>query len=142
MPRPRYGSAHRRAREAIIPLVQWGVTPCCRCGHPLEHGDKVDLDHRDDGSPGYLGLSHNSPCRVCNQRCNQVAGGLKAAEMAGYKPRNRRCVICGNPYLASRGTDGANTVTCGKRECVTEIRRIRKARQPDPEPPPVTGRTY
>lgn len=141
MPRPKYGRPHQRATRAMIAVVQWGETPCCRCGHPLERGDKVEADHNDNGI-GYKGLSHSSPCRTCRERCNQKAGGEKAALQAGKQLRDRRCVICGKPFRATSGSIGAKQATCGEQDCKTELRRIRKARQPDPEPPPVTGRTW
>lgn len=141
MARPKYGRPHQRATKAAMRTVQWGTTPCCRCDHPLEFGDRVELDHNDDGI-GYKGLSHSSPCRVCGERCNQKAGGEKAALQAGKQLKNRRCVICGTPFTATSGSVGALQATCGVQECKTALRRIRKARQPDPEPPPVTGREW
>lgn len=135
-----YDAAHRRARETAIATTPPG-SPCARCGHPMEPGDRLQLDHRDDG-PGYLGLSHASPCRTCHRKCNQSAGGILAAKMAGKESRDRRCVICGKPFHASQGADGTLSVTCSTQACVTEIRRSRKARDPDPEPPPQTGRAW
>jgi hypothetical protein len=140
-----YDSAHRRARRAALATTPAGAPcprcGCPRCGHPMLPGDRLELDHRDDG-PGYLGLSHASPCRTCGRKCNQRAGGIIAAELAGKKLRERRCVICGMAFTASRGTDGSESVTCSQRSCITEIRRSRKAALPDPEPPPVTGRVW
>lgn len=141
MARPQYGRRHQRARQTALSLVSWGMSECCRCGHPLEYGDRVDLDHRDDGA-GYNGLAHSSPCRVCGEKCNQKAGGEKAALQAGKQLRERRCVICGTPFTAGAGRYSARTATCGAQACKTELRRIRAARQPDPEPPPPAGRTW
>jgi hypothetical protein len=104
-------------------------------------GDRLELDHRDDG-PGYLGLSHASPCRTCGKKCNQSAGGRLAAKLAGKESRDRRCVICGMAFHASQGNDGSLSVTCSTRSCITELRRRRKAREPDGEPPPPTGRAW
>lgn len=62
----RYGPDHRALRRALLPTA-WG-TPCARCGRPMQYGEALDLDHRDDG-PGYLGMSH--------RYCNSVAGARK-----------------------------------------------------------------
>ncbi len=43
--------------------------PCVRCGLPIEAGQPVDLDHRDDGN-GYRGLAHAS----CNRRAGAERG--------------------------------------------------------------------
>jgi hypothetical protein len=139
--RPQYGPDHVRARKAMLKLVQWGTTRCCRCEHPLEYGDRVDADHNDNGI-GYRGLAHSSPCQVCLTRCNQEAGGNKRALQAGQQLRDRNCPICGKPFRATTGTSGAVQATCGTRDCITELRRIRKARQPDPEPPAQGGRIW
>jgi hypothetical protein len=132
---------HKRAREALYPTIEWGVTKCYRCTHPLEPGDLVELDHAPDGS--YGGFSHGrSPCRVCGRRCNSSAGGQQAALAAGKRLRERPCVICGLVFTASRGTDGAQAATCGRTPCVTALKRLRRAHQPDPEPPPPSGRAW
>ena len=138
----RYGRAHQRAREALLPLVEWGRTPCSICLHPLQVGDEVDLDHDDDGVR-YRGFAHHSPCRVCFRRCNQSAGGEQSALRSGKTlRRGRRCVVCGMPYVAGEGSAGARQVTCGRRSCITEVRRRRRAREPDGEPPAATGRVW
>jgi hypothetical protein len=125
----------------MYPAIVWGETPCYRCKHPLEAGDRVELDHAPDGS--YGGFSHGrSPCRICGVRCNPSAGGKQAALAAGKRLRERQCGVCGMPFVASRGSDGAEAVTCGRTECVTQLRRIRKAREPDPTPPPSSGRQW
>lgn len=131
----------QRVREALLPSVQWGFTPCYRCGHALEDGDLVELDHADDGTFG--GFSHGrSPCRVCGQKCNAAHGGMKAAVNAGRRLRSRRCVICGKPFEASAGSDGSVAATCGNRECMTVLRARRKAGEPDGKPPPASGRVW
>ncbi len=122
---------HRRARAAYLSQVVWGTTPCCRCGQALT--PPVQLDHSDDGN-GYLGLSHKS--------CNARAGGIKGALLNGKKPRQRQCAICGMPFKASRGTDGSNAVTCGRQPCLNQLRAVRKAREPDPQPPQQSGRPW
>lgn len=104
-------------------------------------GDRIDLDHTDDGS-GYLGFAHSSACLVCSRKCNQAAGGELGALRQGKQLRGRRCVICGMPFNAGTGSSGARQATCGQRPCVTQLRRIRKAREPDPAPPPPTGRVW
>jgi hypothetical protein len=103
----------------------------------------MDLDHADESPPPpapprYLGLSHHSPCRTCRQRCNQSAGAAKKIAMYGQTPATRRCVICGMPFTVHHH---AEQVTCGKSKCITEIRRVRKARRPDPVPPAAQGWT-
>jgi len=126
-------AAHKRARAALLATFRPGQL-CSRCSHPMEPGDQIDADHNDNG-PGYRGLSHHSPCRTCGRRCNQSAGGRKAALRQGKKLRSRDCVICGKPYKAAmRGQ-----VTCGAPACITAIRRSRKARHPDPDPPAAEG---
>lgn len=106
-------------------------------------GDKVDLDHRDDGA-GYLGLSHSSPCRVCGKRCNQSAGGRKGASAAGKDLAAKRCLICGKPFESTLrdGSTGKPVATCGQRACISALRKLRKDRQPDPQPPDTTGRAW
>lgn len=139
-PSGKYGSAHKRAREAGLSQLPPG-SPCVRCGHEMwPAADVLNLDHDEDG--GYLGFSHSSPCRTCGKRCNQSAGGIKAALQAGKRLRERACVICGKQFTASRGTDGSNAATCGQRDCLTRLRAIRRAREPDPEPPPQSGRPW
>jgi ribosomal protein S27E len=107
----------------------------------MEPGDRLQLDHRDDG-PGYLGLAHSSPCRTCGKRCNQSFGGQLAAKMAGKESRDRRCAICGKPFHASQGNDGRLSATCSNQGCITQLRRVRKSGAPDPEPPAATGRAW
>jgi hypothetical protein len=140
MPRKRYGRAHQRTRAAALRAWSPGEV-CPRCGHPVDPGlDELHLDHDEDG--GYLGLSHGSPCRTCGRRCNLQHGGLKSAQLAGKQPSERRCVICGTPYKASRGSDGAAQRTCGNKDCVQHLKALRRARKEDPAPPDVTGRTW
>lgn len=77
-----YGQEHRRkvARERE---QQWG-RPCCRCGWPMERGQDIQLDHRDDRQ-GYLGWSHRS----CNVRAsNRRRAALRRAQ--GFTPRRVR----------------------------------------------------
>ena len=130
------GQAHRSARAAMLRAFQNGQL-CARCQHPMWHGDKMDADHSDTGH-GYLGLSHSSPCRTCGQRCNQSAGGQRAAGLAGKQSRDRRCIVCGRPYIAGMTT----TVTCGRQPCVNAVRAARRARKPDPTPPKAQGRAW
>ena len=132
---------HRRVREAMLAAAVPGETLCARCKHALEEGDRVQADHDDQGD-GYLGLSHSSPCRICGRRCNQAAGGERAALLAGKRLRSRACVVCGKNFVASRGSDGSVAATCGQRACLTELRRVRRAHEPDPRPPPQTGRAW
>jgi len=103
--------------------------------------DVLNLDH-DDYGDGYLGFSHSSPCRTCGARCNQQLGGIKGALAQGKRLRERRCVICGLPYTAPRGRTSAIQQTCGKRECVAQLKASRRARRSDPEPPEPTGRVW
>jgi hypothetical protein len=113
---------------------------CCRCWHEVDPSvDRLDADHNDNGI-GYMGLSHSSPCRICGQKCNQVAGGNRSALLAGKQLRDRRCKICGKPFTAAHGYP--DQATCGQRECITKLRAIRHARRDDPEPPPVSGRAW
>jgi hypothetical protein len=74
--------------------------------------DAIELDHNEDGT--YRGLSH--------MLCNRRAGGLKAAAIAGRRPRDRKCTICGAPYKASY----PNQTCCGDRSCITMLRKLRR----------------
>lgn len=140
MARPRYNRTHQRARQTGLKALPV-VSPCVRCGHDMDkRADEIDLDHDERG--GYLGFSHRSPCRVCGLRCNQYFGGLKSAELAGKRPRERRCVICGTPFEAARGRTSATQETCGKGACVAALKASRRARHADPEPPQATGRLW
>lgn len=134
-------AAHKRNRTAMLALVEWGITPCYRCQHPLEAGDLVELDHAPDGSLG--GFSHGrSPCRICQVKCNPSAGGKEAALNQGKHLRSRACCICGKQFTASRGTDGSHAATCGSQPCLNALRASRKNRAPDPDPPAQTGRSW
>ncbi len=122
--RAKYGTAHQRARAAALRAFKPGQL-CVRCGLPMTDGQQLDLDHAEPGDGRtYLGLAH--------ARCNKQAGGRKSAALAGFEPRDRRCLVCGVDYTAHM----PDTVTCGRQACVTAIRRIRYERKPDPEPPP------
>lgn len=140
MARPKYNHRHQRARATgfkALPLV----SPCVRCGHEMDkRADEIELDHDEHG--GYLGFSHGSPCRTCGLRCNSYFGGLKSAELAGKRVRERRCVICGTPFEAARGRTSAAQETCGRRACIAALKTSRRARQEDPAAPPVTGREW
>jgi hypothetical protein len=50
-----YGAEHKR-RVAAERDGQYG-RPCSRCGRPMQRGERLFLDHRDDRQ-GYLGWSH------------------------------------------------------------------------------------
>jgi len=102
--------------------------------------DILHLDHNDDGT--YRGFSHGSPCRTCGERCNEKAGGIKGALDSGKRLRTRPCIICGKAFTASRSSDGAVAATCGGRLCLTELKRIRREREPEPAPPPQSGRAW
>lgn len=133
-------AAHKRARAAGLAVLQPGSL-CVRCLHEMwPAADILNLDHADDGT--YLGFSHSSPCRTCKKRCNQSAGGIKGALANGKRLRERACVICGMPFKASSSSDGAVAATCGRQECKTQLRRIRREREPDPAPPPASGRAW
>jgi hypothetical protein len=135
MPKGRYGRAHQRARKQGLPSVT-PQTPCSRCGHPLGHGD-IDLDHNDSGV-GYRGFAHHSPCPVCRQRCNQVAGGITSALRRGFRLRQRLCEVDGKPYIAR----DSKQRTCGSPECVNALRAANRARTTVPEPPPSNARPW
>jgi hypothetical protein len=62
-----YGSRHQATR---VKLPTAYGQPCTRCGLPMLPGQPLDLDHSDDRT-GYAGFAH--------RRCNQQAGGRKAA---------------------------------------------------------------
>jgi hypothetical protein len=136
----RYDRRHQLAREAMLRAWSPGDT-CPRCGHEVDpRADKLHADHDEDG--GYLGLSHGSPCRVCGRRCNVSFGGIKSAQLAGKRLRERRCVVCGLPYTAPRGRTSATQETCGRQSCITELKRRNKSREGPGEPPEATGRLW
>lgn len=140
MPAGRYDRRHQRAREAMLRAWRPGDL-CPRCQHEVDPRiDKLHADHAEDG--GYLGLSHASRCRVCHTRCNLAFGGIKSAELAGKRLRERRCVVCGTPFTAPRGRTSSTQETCGAGACVTEIKARRRARGPDGEAPPPSGRIW
>jgi hypothetical protein len=63
----RYGAEHKAIRRnRSLAIGQ----PCCRCGNPILPGDRVDLDHHDDGLT-YRGWAHAA--------CNRSAGGKRGA---------------------------------------------------------------
>lgn len=65
----RYGYRHRQRRQQALARLRDG-DPCARCGGPMYAGQELHLDHDDDGSGRYLGLSHKV--------CNLSAGGRKS----------------------------------------------------------------
>lgn len=71
-----YGWQHQQLRRRLI--AEWGNRPCVRCGEPIEQGQPVDLDHRDDRQ-GYNGLAHAA--------CNRSVAGRKAFENRARDPR-------------------------------------------------------
>jgi len=92
---------------------------------------QLELDHDEFG--GYLGLSH--------KLCNRSAAGVKSAIVTGKTLAGRpkaACVVCGIPIRPSRPA----IVTCGRAGCVTELKRARHARQPDPVAPMASGRMW
>jgi hypothetical protein len=62
-----YGAHHRRLRAALLPYAPG--SPCTRCGRPIALGDRIDLDHTDDGT-AYAGWAHAS----CNRRAGAIKG--------------------------------------------------------------------
>lgn len=140
MARPKYNRTHQRARDSGLKALPV-ISPCVRCRHDMDkRTDDIELDHDEFG--GYLGFSHGSACRTCGLRCNSYFGGLKSAQLAGKRPRERRCVICGTPFEAARGRTSATQETCGKRACVAALKSLRRDRADDPPAPPVTGREW
>lgn len=126
----RYGGPYQAARKRALPRLRAG-TDCARCGGLVDSTMPADFDHLEDGS---LDWSH--------RKCNRSAGGKvgRAAQLAVLAAKPRRvCVICGAGISPSAIPE---TVTCGGRVCVTEIKRLRHARQPDPEPPVTAGRVW
>jgi hypothetical protein len=127
-------AAHQRIREALLPYIAWGETPCPRCGHALQEGQRVELDH-DDETGGYAGFSHGSPCYECGQRCNPRAGGIKAALGAGKTLRSKVCPACGLPF------DGSGR-TCGRPSCRAALAAATKAGRSLDAPGARTGRKW
>jgi hypothetical protein len=83
--KPKYRSAHVAERRKWALRVATGTVACARCGFLIEPGAKFDLDHADDGSGRYIGISH--------VHCNRRAGALRGAAL-------RRAAQHGNAYSA------------------------------------------
>jgi hypothetical protein len=128
---PRYGGRHQADRARALARLHDG-DPCARCGGGMFRAEArfLDLDHDESG--GYLGLSHRS--------CNRRAGRLKAAaNSAARKPRKApQCAVCGIGISPS----SAEVATCGRSPCVAELRRLRRAGEGTPSPPPASGRVW
>lgn len=75
----RYGYAHRQTRKLGLPYA-YG-TPCVRCGELMLPGQRLHLDHADDGA-GYLGFSHAA--------CNTRAGQAKSMQNRAARPLTRK----------------------------------------------------
>lgn len=82
MPRNDYGWNHRRLRAKLKPFVESGEAICARCGFPIAWDEEFNLDHADDGSGEYLGVSH--------PKCNARAGGRRGGRVIARKRRLER----------------------------------------------------
>ncbi|MEQ7126674.1 hypothetical protein ABN034_19345 [Actinopolymorpha sp. B11F2] len=72
----KYGPEHRRIRAATLESA-YGQ-PCARCGEVMARGQRLELDHAEDG--GYLG-----PSGFSHEHCNRSAGGEKRrAQLNGH----------------------------------------------------------
>jgi hypothetical protein len=77
---PRYRGQHQAIRRATV-RAAYG-TPCVRCGQVMLPGQRLHLDHTDDGT-GYLGYSH----AACNVRAGASKGGRERARRARERKR-------------------------------------------------------
>lgn len=70
---PRWTKVHRDARAAALAALVDG-TPCPLCGEPMDHGQRLQLDHVTPvvhgGLAGAGRLTHGS----CNERAGQRLG--------------------------------------------------------------------
>jgi hypothetical protein len=83
-----YGYQHKR-RVAAERNGQWG-RPCARCGAPMERGQQLFLDHRDDRM-GYLGWSH-AKCDIAASNRRRAALARAQGTVKGRHPRRARRV--------------------------------------------------
>lgn len=74
------GSASRRARAALRPLVEGGGATCCRCGRPIRPGTSWQADHwpiaREHGG---------TEIAPAHSRCNLAAGGRRGAQLTNSR---------------------------------------------------------
>jgi len=67
----KYGGAHKTLRASLLAALKRNPgQPCTRCAWPMYPGQRLHLDHADDGTT-WLGLAH--------ARCNQQAGQRQTA---------------------------------------------------------------
>jgi hypothetical protein len=94
--RGKYGAPHQAIRAATLESA-YG-TPCVRCGRVMAEGQKIHLDHRDDGQ-GYAGFSHES----CNTSAGASRGNrMRARRSANGQPQVRPPSLPPVPVLAAR----------------------------------------
>jgi hypothetical protein len=70
-----YGYQHQQLRRALLPYA-YGKD-CPRCGHTMQRGQQLDLDHTDDRA-GYKGMAHAT--------CNRSAGAVKGMAQRRAEP--------------------------------------------------------
>jgi hypothetical protein len=77
-----YDYAHQLARKRLLPHA-YG-TPCVRCGHLMQRGQRLHLDHNDQRT-GYLGFSHAR----CNLRAAAREGNRRSRRKTQAMPTSR-----------------------------------------------------
>lgn len=63
----RYGSRHRALRKQWAAKVALGNVRCCRCHTLIVPGTKWHLDHLPGSDTEYMGPSHATPEKRCNE---------------------------------------------------------------------------
>jgi hypothetical protein len=90
----KYGGAHKQLRKRLLAALQRDPgQPCPRCGYPMWPGQRLHLDHSDDGV-GWLGLSH--------ARCNERAGQRKTSAINRARNAYRRRGAQTAPWPSAR----------------------------------------
>jgi hypothetical protein len=72
-----YGSAHKRLRLELEPLVLAGGVQCWRCRRPIRPGEPWDLGHADGDRSRYAGPEHVA----CNRGAERLAPPVVELEL-------------------------------------------------------------
>jgi hypothetical protein len=97
MPKPQYGTEHRKARDRALAMMPNGA-PCPRCNRPMYKWQRLQLGHAVSVAMG----GSNGPTRMEHGSCNESAG----ARLGNRLKRIRRKRGKGMPSLAERLSNG------------------------------------